>query len=483
MTTLPSVFLIHAHPSAIKAYADALGVPVERIHVIQSRTSQFSAGYDTGSGIAKDYPKLSDYTRSRLPKMPYTDPVVLIGFSAGCWLVRNWLRDMDTRIRCIAAVLVDGLHAGGSDKKVSLSAAHEGVLDFARMALEHPDLHRLVITHSQIVPPGYASTRATADAVLQALQLQPRPSTLTSYQTGGLFIEAEQGGAASDHSRQLLEVGPRACKWHVATMGAWQEVARGGQPPATPAADADAPILDENTLPAGPRLGGTLGERAVEWCLREASQYPCPSAARKALYLAGCERGGKRLGLKAGNHCAAAQSAAAFMVARAGEETVPHAWRAGAKELMADARTQGAWLPVAAVKSGAERPSPGDLAIYDRSDPKRPETAWWGHVDRVVAVEADRYRAIGANEGPKGEWRDEWTAFAHPRILGFVRYPAAEAAPLTLEPPPPPPRVADNMLASLDTPPGSETEATPVFADWRTEEWIAARDRSVSERS
>lgn len=99
----------------------------------------------------------------------------------------------------------------------------------------------------------------------------------------------------------------------------------------------------------------------------------------------------------------------------------PREPRASAKEIMADAVKLGRWRSVAEVRGGKWLPRAGDLAIYDRSIAGRPETSWYGHVDRVIRVSEDQreYDNVGANE-VAGSWRIESTPFNLPRLLGFV---------------------------------------------------------------
>jgi hypothetical protein len=170
----------------------------------------------------------------------------------------------------------------------------------------------------------------------------------------------------------------------------------------------------------------SLGERCVEWCMRQKDAELRPSTDTLRVWFAECIRNRKPLGLvitdvNRPNHCAAAQSFAVLQSMLPGE-TPPHRPRAAAKELMADAIDAGAWVPRADVLKGW-RPRTGDLAIYDRSKPGKPETQWWGHVDRVVENLGDRYRNIGANEGARGEWVDQVTRYDYERLLGFVSYP------------------------------------------------------------
>lgn len=180
----------------------------------------------------------------------------------------------------------------------------------------------------------------------------------------------------------------------------------------------------------------TLGEHALDWCLRE-QHAGTPGIAKLAGWfeLAGRGLEGMVLAGQKLNHCAIAQSAAL----RAGLEEMglpfdwehcPHGMRAGAKQLMHDAIMNHRWHAASEAVSGVWSPSLGDLAIYDRSQPGRPETAWWGHVDRVVRTWPDYYSSVGANEGPGGAWRyDTDVPFSHPKLLGFIAYPRPEPDP------------------------------------------------------
>jgi hypothetical protein len=180
------------------------------------------------------------------------------------------------------------------------------------------------------------------------------------------------------------------------------------------------------TVPAAPEptaSSGTLGERCLAWCLREAEEHRQPDASRVAYYHGVAVRGGKPLGIKTGNHCASAQSRAMLECLLPGDVR-PHEPRASAKEMRADAVKTGRWRAVAEVRGGKWLPRPGDLAIYDRSIAGRPETSWYGHVDRVIRVSEDgaQYENVGANE-VAGAWRIESTPFNSTRLMGFVEYP------------------------------------------------------------
>lgn len=191
-------------------------------------------------------------------------------------------------------------------------------------------------------------------------------------------------------------------------------------PQANPVVAGSAPAVTDTVFEPAPSAAGTLGERCLAWCLEEMAAHAKPSAQRIAEYHAVAMRNGHKLGITKGNHCASAQSLALMECLITGD-VKPHEPRAAALELQQDAKTNGRWRSIADVRAGKWSPSPGDLAIYDRS---APGADWQRHVDRVIRVDGQVYENIGANETNSGAWKREWTPFAHPKLLGFIDYPA-----------------------------------------------------------
>lgn len=189
-----------------------------------------------------------------------------------------------------------------------------------------------------------------------------------------------------------------------------------------PTPKAYALALQQLEVPAAVRVR-TLGEAALAWSLDQYERNNPPTAEDVASWFEPAERDGERLGLSSGNACAVAACAAAFRTCRSYCELVPHGYRASAKELMYDAAERGAFLSRTAVLNEGLRPHVGDLAIYDRSYVDRPDTEWFGHVDRVISVDADGYQNLGANEAPHSGWAIDWSAYTNDRLLGFVLYP------------------------------------------------------------
>lgn len=129
--------------------------------------------------------------------------------------------------------------------------------------------------------------------------------------------------------------------------------------------------------------------------------------------LAGCQRGGKPVGLTSDetDWCAAFASWCALGTGGAG---APHGWRISVRELVEDARESGAWRDVAGYT-----PVAGDLAIFARAG-EDPRKGGRGHVARVESVSADGYTTIGGNEG--NAVRRTERLRADPSLVGWVAY-------------------------------------------------------------
>ena len=201
------------------------------------------------------------------------------------------------------------------------------------------------------------------------------------------------------------------------------------------------PVYKSQPTTTPPVSGGTLGERCVEWCLQHVGEKEVPSGSNDSPFirscLAPCARGygDKRvvLGLSKMNWCSALQCAAMQACLLAGEE-MPHDYRAGVVELVEDTYPgrdgkmpfAGRYIPIKETREGRFDPAIGDLAIYDRSNPIKPETSWYRHVNRVVSFHESEgiFRTVGGNEGQKVS--EDEHHISHVKLLGWIHYPQPE---------------------------------------------------------
>jgi hypothetical protein len=138
------------------------------------------------------------------------DQVALVGFSAGCWGVRDILTDEMDRVGCVLAV--DGVHGTFEDETVKV---HPTWLKYASMAASGEKV--LAISFSAIVPPGYPSTKSTAHALADRFGIALGPGELAG-------VECQQIGQSGN----------------LGLVGAW--------PPGTDGNSAAAHVYQETTV-------------------------------------------------------------------------------------------------------------------------------------------------------------------------------------------------------------------------------------------
>jgi hypothetical protein len=115
------------------------------------------------------------------------------------------MRQESSRSIVSALVLLDGLHSGFSPEGACKTSAVDGIMEYGWLAASRPSEHCLVLTHSEIVPPGYASTTQCARLVDRELPY-----------SSAIHIWGEPGDDAAAHMRQVQVVGPWAMEHIVA---------------------------------------------------------------------------------------------------------------------------------------------------------------------------------------------------------------------------------------------------------------------------
>jgi len=333
-------------------------------------------------------------------------PLVLVGWSAGCQAVRQLLR---AGVEPLAVVALDGAHA-------SLPVEPWQVETWADYALR--GLLVLTCTRQTYVeqlPRGrYASTLRIASMLLGADFEQLLDG---AHGLGRGRVEVHPSGRIDGpaHAREVTEHLPRILREIV-----------------VPA------LADEERSPVA-QGAPSLGARVLEVARSQLGVTETPSGSNTGReirgYLAPCVRGGRRVGLTAGEWCAAfaswcvwlawaeadewgaAEIAAMVEWREAGGEAPPIGYRCAVHELVSDARASGAWRG----PESAEVPLPGDLLVFGRagSDPTR---GGLGHVAVCEAWSAAANAAISGNDG-NAVRRREWSGSAAPwgPLLGWVR--------------------------------------------------------------
>jgi hypothetical protein len=372
----------------------------------------------------------ADYTLNR---------VCLVGFSEGCQAIRAHLY---TGAQPWGVVLIDGAHSSWP----SAAEAFE-ILPYRLAFLRGmTGSHLFVGTHSgltyvETLPKPYASTRTTLARITKMemgegepdIQIVGKAAYIYSY---GIVSKAEAAELGmtdtwkASHIKQARKVLPLVLQADVAPR-----LRDGGSAPRT---EPHTVTFLEPPAPEPPAQFIPLGERCLAWCMEHIGEAEKPAGSNDSRLIREwrlpCVRGDGakafKLNLRPSNWCSMFQCAAMEACLEPGEPA-PHGYRAGVVELVEDTAPgrdgrvpyAGDYRPVSEVKRGAWRPAPGDLVIFDRSDPNNPKSAWKRHVARVVSFDAEEwtFRTVGGNE------RDEVRLSEHhigeARLLGFIEYP------------------------------------------------------------
>jgi hypothetical protein len=135
----------------------------------------------------------------------------LSGWSAGYGAIQNSLNDPWGKQHVDTVVLLDGLHCGYSGRSLN-ELQLKPFLEFSELAASGRRL--MVVTHSSIIPPGYASTTETANFLVMKLggrpaRSQPRASDpmglelISRYSRGGFHVRGFSGNDTLDHCAQI----------------------------------------------------------------------------------------------------------------------------------------------------------------------------------------------------------------------------------------------------------------------------------------
>jgi hypothetical protein len=137
--------------------------------------------------------------------------IALSSWSAGYGAAEEILRQPLGRERIDTLILLDGLHCDYAGEGL-VETTLEPFVWFAHQAAEGKRL--MVVTHSSIIPPGYASTTETAHYLINELgghshSAKPRATDpmglelVSRYDQGGFHVRGYAGNAELDHCAQV----------------------------------------------------------------------------------------------------------------------------------------------------------------------------------------------------------------------------------------------------------------------------------------
>ncbi len=135
--------------------------------------------------------------------------VGLSGWSAGYGAIQTILGQRLGRARVDCVILLDGLHCGYSGQGIN-GLQIKAFTDFAREAAAGRKF--MFVSHSSIIPPGYASTTETANYLIHECGGSPRASRgtgplglelISRYTKGNFHVRGFSGNDKMDHCAHL----------------------------------------------------------------------------------------------------------------------------------------------------------------------------------------------------------------------------------------------------------------------------------------
>ena len=152
-------------------------------------------------------------------------PITLAGWSAGCGAIRQIMSTPEYYEQVANTIMIDGIHTsyiGGKPGPLESQIDPEPLKVFIKLARDATQgKKRVIITHSEIFPGTFASTTETADYILNALGLHPRPvvkwgpmgtQQLSEVHEGKFLLVGFAGNSAPDHVDQLQSL-PEYLQW------------------------------------------------------------------------------------------------------------------------------------------------------------------------------------------------------------------------------------------------------------------------------
>jgi hypothetical protein len=210
--TFDVFFHFHGHEPARKAWVQAMHravfVGVDLGNGSGSYTSRFQIKDEFERLLASVEQAVAE--RSGVPGA-HAGRIGLSSWSAGYGAVGQVLRDTDMAERVDTVVLLDGLHTGLDGDTLEVAKLRP-FADFAEAAARGDKL--MFVSHSSIIPPGYASTTQTANYLIWQVGGTPQEThsragdpvgldLISRYNRGGFHVRGFSGNDTLDHCAQL----------------------------------------------------------------------------------------------------------------------------------------------------------------------------------------------------------------------------------------------------------------------------------------
>jgi hypothetical protein len=205
-------FHFHGHDPARKAWVQAMHDTV----LVGIDLGIGSLNYTTKFQLKEEFERLLASVEQAVAEQTGTrgahaGRIGLSSWSAGYGAVGQVLRQRELADKVDTVVLLDGLHTG-LEGSVLDGGRLSPFVDFAERAARGEKL--MFVSHSSIIPPGYASTTQTAKYLIWRMGGSPEESysragdplgldMISRYSRGGFHVRGYAGNDTLDHCAQL----------------------------------------------------------------------------------------------------------------------------------------------------------------------------------------------------------------------------------------------------------------------------------------
>jgi hypothetical protein len=167
-------------------------------------------------------PRLLDAARSALKTLHVADDpqigrLVVSSFSAGFGGVRAMLKDPEHFDRIDGLIMADSIYCGYAGDPKDRRVDPALMDDFRRFAIEAAAGRKtFLLTHSALIPDGYASTGEVADYLIDAVGGKPEPAKVEwaegwiqtrAFAKGRFVVLGFAGTEGADHMSHLRQIG------------------------------------------------------------------------------------------------------------------------------------------------------------------------------------------------------------------------------------------------------------------------------------
>ena len=202
------MFHFHGHEPARKEWVQAMHRPVFVGVTLGIGSGPYEAAFREPGAFERLVASVEQAVSTEVRKARVRR-IGLSAWSAGYGAVQEILRQPYGRDRVDTVVLLDGLHAGYSGNGLN-EAQLEPFVRFAKKAADGKTL--MVVSHSSIIPPGYASTTETANFLIYKLGGKARATRgigpmgldlISRYSKGNFHVRGYSGNDKMDHCAHL----------------------------------------------------------------------------------------------------------------------------------------------------------------------------------------------------------------------------------------------------------------------------------------